>query len=71
MQQDIQSDSINGLAPLSDQCSIPKRDNNRIFYNMLPPNFSNKISGKLVIDIMDSGIGISKEGLQKLFQPFT
>lgn len=27
--------------------------------------------GKLIIEVIDSGIGISKEGLKKLFKPFS
>jgi hypothetical protein len=30
-------------------------------------HFSNKLSGKLIIDIIDSGIGINENGLKKLF----
>jgi signal transduction histidine kinase len=30
-----------------------------------------KLQGRLVIEVIDSGIGISQDGIKKLFKPFS
>jgi signal transduction histidine kinase len=55
---------------------MPKADSSETMLNdemVMAPDcflFSHETEGTLVIEIIDSGEGISKEGLERIFDPF-